>query len=62
MSKLGDALKASNKQAAIDKINSISDGDWKKESDAAVKELGGKQTSTTSNHHHLPHLLLVLLT
>jgi hypothetical protein len=48
MSKLGDALKASNKQAAIDKINSISDGDWKKESDAAVKELGGKQTSTTS--------------
>jgi len=48
MSKLGDALKASNKQAAIDKINTISDGDWKKESDAAVKELGGKQTSTTS--------------
>jgi hypothetical protein len=48
MSKLGDALKASNKQAAIDKINTISDGDWKKESAEAVKELGGKQTSTTS--------------
>jgi hypothetical protein len=48
MSKLGDALKANNKKDAIDKINTISDGDWKKESADAVKELGGKQTSTTS--------------
>jgi len=48
MSKLGDALKANNKKDAIDKINTISDGDWKKESSDALKELGGKQTSTTS--------------
>jgi hypothetical protein len=48
MSKLGDALKANNKKDAIDKINTISDGDWKKESSLALKELGGKQTSTSS--------------
>ena len=48
MSKLGDALKANNKKDAIDKINTISDGDWKKESSDALKELGGKQTNTTS--------------
>ena len=48
MSKLGDAIKANNKKDAIDKINTISDGDWKKESADALKELGGKQTSTSS--------------
>jgi len=48
MSILGDALKAKSKDDAIDKINKISAGDWKKESDNALKELGGKQTSTTS--------------
>ena len=48
MSKLGDVLKAKSKDDAIDGINKISAGDWKKESDEALKELGGQKTSTSS--------------
>ena len=48
MSILGDALKAKSKEDAIDKIGKISAGDWKRESELALKDLGGKQTSTSS--------------
>ena len=48
MSIIGDALKSKSKEEAIGKMDKISAGDWKKESDNAVKELGGKQTSTSS--------------